>query len=60
MLDISHGRNSVGAKKTRRWKHLAKSFPKTYGSVLAPSWLSSNRAWKTAPGGGDIVMSTVV
>ena len=23
------------------------------GSLLAPSWLSSNRAWKTAPGGCD-------
>ena len=26
-------------------------------SVLAPSWLSSNRAWKIAPGGGDGVYS---
>ena len=23
-------------------------------SVLAPSWLSSNRAWKTTPGGSDV------
>ena len=44
-------------QKGRRQKHFAKCFPKTYGSVLAllallaPSWLSSNRAWKTAPGG---------
>ena len=40
--------------KRRRWKHLADSCPKTYRSMLAPSWLSSNRAWKTAPGVCDI------
>ena len=44
----------VGGKKSRRRNHLAESFPKAYlVSVLAPSWLSSNRAWKTAPGGCD-------
>ena len=34
----------------RRWKHLGESFPKTYRSVLAlaPSWLTSNRALKSA------------
>ena len=37
-------------KKVGRWKHLAESVAKTYRSVLvAPSWLSSNRAWKIAP-----------
>ena len=53
-----HSRDSVGAKKRRLWKHLAESVPKTYGSVLASSWLSSNRAWKTSPGG--CVIFTVV
>ena len=39
-------------QKGGRWKHLAESFPKKYRSVLAlaPSWLSGNRAWETAPG----------
>ena len=32
------------------WKHLAEIFPETYRSVLAPSWLSSTRAWKNTPG----------
>ena len=49
MLDIS----SVGImsvpKKVGVGKHLAESFPKTYYSVMAPSWLSSNRVRKTAP-----------
>ena len=55
-----HGRclhsswNCVGAYKSWGTKHLVKRFPKTYRSVLAPSWLSSNRAWKSAPGGCDI------
>ena len=44
----------VAVQKGRRWKHLAESFPKTYRSVLAPSWLPSNRAWKTAWGGCGI------
>ena len=44
-------------QKDRLWKQLAESFPKTYRSVLLPSWLSSDRAWKTAPGG---VIYTVV
>ena len=62
-----HGRclhgwnNSVGAIKCPCWKHLAKSFPKTSRSVLAPSWLSGNRARKNAPAGGDgVIHSTVV
>ena len=37
---------------------LAGSFPKTCRSVLAHSWLSSNRAWKNAPGGCDILRHT--
>ena len=41
-------------QKGRRWKYLAESFPKTYGSVLAPLSLSSNQARKTVPGGCDI------
>ena len=41
-------------EQCRRWKHLAETTPKTYHSVLAPSWLSSNRAWKTARGVCDI------
>ena len=32
-------------------KRLAESLPQMYRSVLAPSWLSSNGAWKTTPGG---------
>ena len=36
-------------QKGRRWKHLVDSFPKTQRSVMAPSLLSSNRAWKAAP-----------
>ena len=45
-------------RKIRRWNHVAESFPKAYRSVLAllaPSWLSSNRAWKIAQGGCDIL-----
>ena len=34
----------------RCWKRLAENFPKTSRLVLAPSWLSSNRAWETTPG----------
>ena len=49
-----HSWNSVGVEKGRHWKHLAESFPKAYRSVLASSWLSSNRAWKTLPGGCDV------
>ena len=48
-----HSWNSVGAKKVGVG-YLAESFPKTYRSVLPPSWLPSNRAWKTAPGVCDI------
>ena len=49
MLDISTvSWNSVGAQNGRRWKHLAESFPNTCRSVLTPSWLSSDRAWKAA------------
>ena len=36
------------------------SFPKTCRSVLAPSWLSSNRPWKIAPGVCDCVIYPVV
>ena len=42
--------NSVGAKNSRRWKVVGESFRKTHRSVLARSWLSSNRSWKNAPG----------
>ena len=31
-------------------KHVAESFPKTHRSVLALSWLSSNRAWSDIHG----------
>ena len=48
-LDISTGA-IVSVPKRSRSKHLAESFPKTCRSVLAPSWLSGNRAWKNAPG----------
>ena len=41
-------------QKGRRCDQLAESFPETYRSVLAPSRLSSNRAWKTTPGCCDI------
>ena len=46
-------------QKTRHWKHLAFSSPKTHRLVLAPSWLWSNRARKTAPG-VDYVIYTVL
>ena len=49
--------NRCRCPKARRSKHLVESFPKTCRSVsplLAPSWLPSNRAWKTTPGGGVI------
>ena len=52
---VFHGRylhswNSAGAEKGLRWNYFAESFPKTYRSVLAlaPSWLTSNRALKSA------------
>ena len=48
-----HSWSSIGAQKVRPGKHVAESFRKTYRSVLAPSWLSSSRAGKTAPGGCD-------
>ena len=48
-----HSWNSV-CQNGRRWKHLTKTLTKTHRSVLAPSGLSSNRAWKTAPGVCDI------
>ena len=48
------------SQTSRRWKALAESFPKTRRSVLAPSWLSSNRAWKAAAGGCYCVIYTVV
>ena len=53
--------SATGAKKKRsvlEKSRREKAFrPRIYRSVLAllaPSWLSSNRAWKTAPGGCDI------
>ena len=52
MLDISTAVIVSVPKHSQRWKHLAEIFPKTHRSVVAPSWLSGNRAWKTAPGGG--------
>ena len=44
----------------RRCKHLAERSLQAYRSVVVPSWLSSNRAWKTAPGVCDIVTYTVL
>ena len=44
----------VRCQKGRRWQHLGESLQKTYRSVLVSSWLSSNRASKTAAGGCDI------
>ena len=38
--------------------HIAESFPETYRSVLTPSWLSSNRAWKTASRACDLPSDT--
>ena len=54
--------NSAGAKEVGGGNISLKSFPKTYGSVLAlaPSWLSSNRAWKTGPRGCDKTPSSTV
>ena len=43
-------------QRGRRWKILAESFLKTHRSVLASSWLPSNRNRKTAPGGCDGAM----
>ena len=51
-----HSWNSVGAQEAgvgnvsprREFRR------RTYRSLLSPSWLSSNRAWKTVPGGGVI------
>ena len=41
-------------KNTRHWNHLAESFPKTESfAVDTIFWLSSNRAWETAPGRCD-------
>ena len=37
-----------------RWFSGSQERVQTYRSVLAPSLMSSNRAWKTAQGGGDI------
>ena len=55
MVDIS----TVGVVSVpKKLGDLAESFPKAYRSVLAllaPSWLSSNRAWKIAQGGCDIL-----
>ena len=55
MVSISQQLEWCRCQKGRRWQHHAESFPKMYRSVLAlaPSGLSSNRAWKTAPGGCD-------
>ena len=44
----------VSVKKLGAGRHLAECVPKTYRAALAPSWLSSNRPWKTAPGVCDI------
>lgn len=49
MVDISTA-GVVSVPKSRLWKHLAESFRKTYRPVLATSWLSSYRAWKTTAG----------
>ena len=53
-LDISTFINSVEGQNGRRSNDFAESFPKTYRLVLTPSWLSSSRARKNAPGGGVI------
>ena len=53
---IFHGRylDECRYPKRRLWKHLARELSEdvSFGIRLAPSWLSSNRAWKPAPGGG--------
>ena len=56
LFSFLHSWNSVGGKNVGDGKHLAESFPKMYRSASAPSWLSSNRAWKTAPGVCDSVI----
>ena len=61
-FSVPHG-SSVGAKKKirgRRWTHSRRELRKTCRSVVAPSWLSSNRAWKSAPWGCGIHTPTVV
>ena len=48
---ISHSPGRIfHARYLHSWKYLAAIFPKPCHSVLAPSWLSSNRTWKTARG----------
>ena len=47
--------NNACAKKVGVENMLPRLFRRCgYRSVLLPSWFSSNRAWKTAPGGCDI------
>ena len=47
--------SATGAKKGSGAGNISprESFPQTHRSVLAPSWLWSNRPWKPAPGGCD-------
>lgn len=51
-----HSWNSAGAEKVGALETARRELSdlKTYRSVLVPSWLPSNRAWKTAPGGCDL------
>ena len=54
-LHISTAVGKCRCQKGPRGKHLAESFSEDIPfGMLAPSWLSSNRACKTAPGGCDI------
>ena len=52
--------STCGYQNVPRWKHPAERCPKTSRSVLAPSWLSSNRPWKTAPRGVSCMYHTVL
>ena len=57
MLDISTA-GIVSVPKSRRCKRFVESFFRRrvvrYVTLVAPSWLSSNRAWKTASRGCDM------
>ena len=55
VLDISTAGIVSGAKNLGVWKHLLESFPET-SRRWAPSCLSSNRAWKTIPGGCGVLV----
>ena len=55
MLDISILEYKCRSQNGRRWKHLARELCEdvSFGNGTL-SWLSSNRAWHTAPEGRDI------